>query len=297
MDEPIWSLSEHATKTADEVYYQHLEAISISAYGDGVLTEPGDQPLVADRADRELYADSLFDLHRLLEEIRFEIAFATMLTADYRARHPIDKQPTTAPDEIDITLSIELLAVLSTEAPLPPSPSQLTTALHREILGHRHLSRWLAAQLLDSAILRCLSSLDRVATMLHVRAGMPIDKGADGSPRTPSFSIAELRAMRSAYEGHPSWPALRDIPRHDMYKFIKRYRDGTVHHRRWPSELHGEATLSYWDAGASTDEGYAPERRYEGLSAQNHIGLTLATWNHVLRPAVEAGGMLVTPAS
>lgn len=95
-------MSEHATKTADEVYYQNLKAISISAYGDGVLTEPGDQPLVADRADGELYADSLFDLHRLLEEIRFEIAFATMLTADYRARNPIDKQPTTPPNEIDI---------------------------------------------------------------------------------------------------------------------------------------------------------------------------------------------------
>jgi hypothetical protein len=297
MDEPTWSLSQHATNTADDVYYQRLEAINISAYGDGVLTEPGDKPLVADREDRELYADSLFDLHRLLEEIRFEIAFATMLTSDYRAHHPIDEPSTTVPKGIDMTLSIELLAVLSTEAPLPPSPSQLTTALHREILGHRHLSRWLAAQLLDSAILRCLSSLDRVATMLHIRADLPIERRADGSPRPPGFSIAELKAMRASYEGHPSWQALRDVARHDMYKFIKGYRDGTVHHRRWPSELHGEASLSYSDAGASTDEAYPPERRYEGLSAQNHIGLTLGTWNHVLRPAIETGGLLVARGS
>ena len=90
MDDPIWSLSPHALGIADDVYYQQLKPISIEDYSDGVLTKRGQQPRVADLTHREVYADSLFDLQRLLEEIRFEIAFATMLTSDYRARHPIE---------------------------------------------------------------------------------------------------------------------------------------------------------------------------------------------------------------
>lgn len=297
MDDPIWSLSPQAIMTADEVYHQRLGVISIVEYGDGILTAPGEEPRVADREGREIYADSLFDLHRLLEEIRFEIAFATMLTSDYRARHPLEDSSQPAPVVNNMSLSIELLAALAPYAAQPPSPSRLTSALHSDISGNRQLSRWLAAQLLDSAILRCMSNLDRVATMLHIRGGLALEKRADGSPRLPSFDITELKKMRQAYGTHPAWPCLREIATHELYKFIKRYRNGTVHHRRWPSELHGEAQLSYWDAGAPTTEESPPERRYDGLSAVNHIGLTLATWNELVKPAVEAGGRLMTPAS
>jgi hypothetical protein len=292
MDDPLWSLSSHALGIADDVYYKQLKAISIEDYSDGVLTKPGQLPLVTALSHREVYADALFDLQRLLEEIRFEIAFATMLTSDYRARHPVEDEPPADPNAIDVTVPAEVLAVLSSYAAPIPSPSLLASDLHREIPGGRHLSRWLAAQLLDGAMLRSLSVLDRVATMLHVRAGFSITQLKDGSFRLPSFSIEQLKALRPAYDQHPAWPGLRAVAADDMYRFIKRYRDGGVHHRRWPCELHGETKLTYWDTAAKGSETPA-QRQYEGLTAQMHIAMTLATWNVVLLPIVEAGGQLV----
>lgn len=90
--EPLWSLSQHSLDVANEVYYEVLETISLDGWGRGVLTEPGQTPVMVDRASREYLSDALFDLTRLLEEIRFEIAFATMLTSDYRARNPVEQE-------------------------------------------------------------------------------------------------------------------------------------------------------------------------------------------------------------
>jgi hypothetical protein len=292
--QPVWSLSEQALTVADSVYYETLKKISVEDYGKGVLTEPGSRPAVADRIGRELYSDSLFDLHRLLEEIRFEIAFARMLTADYRAHRQSEAQPSEGSNGFDLSPSIEILAVLSSHTSPPPSPSLLTRDLHHAMSGDRHLSRWLAGQLLDSALLRTLSALDRVATMLHIRAGLNIPTRKDGSPRLPAFGKEELRAIRLAFADHEALQELRALAAHDLYRFVKRYRDGTVHHRRWPSELHGEATLAYWDAGAPRTGTHPPERRYEGLTAAEHVAMTLATWNLVLLPAVHAGGRLLS---
>ncbi len=55
-----------------------------SGFAEGMLVEHGQAPLLPERELRELYADSLFDLHHLLEEIRFEVAFAVMLLVDSR---------------------------------------------------------------------------------------------------------------------------------------------------------------------------------------------------------------------
>jgi hypothetical protein len=293
MDDPVWSLSRKALGVADDVYYNELKTISVEGYSDGVFTEQDEQPVVADRTHREVYADSLFDLQRLLEEVRFEIALATMLTSDYRARHPLDEPAPPSAGHQNVTIPAEVLAVLASYAGPVPSPSVLATDLHRAIPGSRHLSRWLAAQLLDSAMLRSLSVLDRVVTMLYIRAGLTIRRGRDGSLRLPNFSIDQLKKIRSAYEEHPAWPGLREVARDEMYAFIKRYRDGNVHHRRWPSELHGETSITYWDTTAKDDEPRA-ERRQEGLTAQLHIAAALAAWNHVLRPAVEAGARLAS---
>jgi hypothetical protein len=216
-----------------------------------------------------------------------------MLTADYRAHHQQEDQPFEGSNGSDVSPSIEILAVLSSHMSPPPSPSLLTTDLHRAMSGDRHLSRWLAGQLLDGAMLRTLSALDRVATMLHIRAGLKIPTRKDGSPRLPAFGKEELRAIRPAFADHEALQELRELAAHDLYRFVKRYRDGTVHHRRWPSELHGETTLAYWDAGAPKNGTHLPERRHDGLTAAEHVAMALATWNLVFLPAVHAGGRLV----
>lgn len=142
---------------------------------------------------------------------------------------------------------------------------------------------------------RALSCLDRVITMLHLRALLPIEHRKGGAIRLPSFERTELRRLGPAYEHSPDWAPFRAIAGNGIYKLIKRFRDGTVHHRRWPSELHGEKQITYWDSGGpSRGLGAAPIG--EGLSVQDHDALLIATWDQVLRPAIEGGGRLLTPA-
>jgi hypothetical protein len=154
-------------------------------------------------------------------------------------------------------------------------------------------SRWVGAQLLDGAILRSLSCLDRVATMLHLRAGLAVELRKDGTRWLPSFTKKELERLRPAYEARAAWGAFVAVRTSPLYGFAKTIRDGTVHHRRWPSELQGEALVSYMDVGGPRDAD-AASLTYKGMSAQEHLGYLLATWEEVVRPVTENGGRLLT---
>jgi hypothetical protein len=161
------------------------------------------------------------------------------------------------------------------------------------MVGGRYLSRWLAGQLLDSAILRALSCMDRVATILHLRAGLPIDKRKDGSLHLPSYNRGELCKLQPHYKERAAWKELNAICDHPIYAFIKRFRDGNVHRRRWPSELHGESRLTYWDGSAPPEVRPSPEEAYDGISAHTHLALLVAAWANVLQPTIDAGGRLL----
>jgi hypothetical protein len=55
--------------------------------------------------------------------------------------------------------------------------------------------------------------------------------------------------------------------------------------------------VSYWDAGGLAVDGGGPEQIYEGLRAQDHVVLLVATWTEVIGPTVELGGRLLSPTS
>jgi hypothetical protein len=139
--------------------------------------------------------------------------------------------------------------------------------------------------------------MDRIVTMLHLRAGLSVKKRRDGTPRLPSFTRQGLGLLRPAYEKQSAWSEFTAILDNPVYELIKRFRDGMVHHRRWPFELHGESRVSYWDAGGLAVDGGGPEQIYEGLRAQDHVAVLVATWNEVIRPTVELGGRLLSPTS
>jgi hypothetical protein len=295
--ERSWTFSGEATQSADEVYEQQLPPISVEAFSTGLLVQEGEATLLPHREQREIYADSLFDLSRLLEEIRFEVALATLLLVDFRVHRDMGEVQAPGGPSDHIDMPMQILAVLMTYAAAPPSPTALLRSLHQRISGQRYLSRWLAAQLLDSAILRALSCMDRVVTMLHLRAGLAVDMRKDGTLHLPSFTRQSLRALRPLYGKHSVWSEFMAIFDSPIYGLIKRFRDGMVHHRRWPSELHGESRVSYWDAGGLAVEGGGPNQVFEGLSAQQHVALLIATWNEVIGPTVEIGGRLLSPRS
>lgn len=288
-----WEFAQEALAASDEIYYEKLTPISFEAFTDGILRPAGADPLIASRNGRETYADLLLDLTRLVEEVRFQIALATLLPVDWRvtrdrgAVEPLPQVPFGA------VIPNQIMAALANYVRLPPPPSQLLSTPHQIVSANRHLSRWTAAQSLDSAMLRLLAALDRIAGLLFIRTGKEIPKKKDGTLRLPGFNRDTMMELRGAFAHHQDWPAFRQLLQHPIFKVAKRYRDGTIHHRRWPSELHGESELAYWDAGSANAATREPEERHEGLSAQDHLGLLLAAWDLVLQPTALLGGSLM----
>jgi hypothetical protein len=282
---------------ADHIYYQDLPAIDLGSFAAGVLIDAGGTPLFPDRELREVYSDALFDLSRLLEEIRFEISWASLLLTDWLIRDARGEVERLPQDRMQTPFSAELLAALAPYALTPPSPTTLLTNPHQAIGGLRHLSRWAGAQLLDSALLREVSALDRVATMLHLRATHTIPRARDGSMRLPGFTAGGLAGTKKLWGQREAWGPLYELLEDPLYDVVRRYRNGNVHSRRWPAELHGESQLAYWDAGRGPTTEMVHERHEDGLPAQHHQALLLATWDHILKPAIAHGGSLLNHES
>lgn len=288
-----WRFSDEALAASDQVYLQDLPRLRLDPFTQGMLAGTNGTPFLPTREQREIYADVLYDLGQLLDEVRFEVALAAMLLVEWRVARDAGHVEALYEAPAGVTMSVEIMAALLPFTLPPPPPSKLFRDPHAVMSGRRHLSRWVGAQLLDSAALRSLSVLDRLTTLLHLRAGIPIRARRDGTWEYPGFSPAAVRALEPHCAHKQEWPQFAALLHDDYYRLVKKFRDVAVHQRRWPSELHGEADASYWDAGLPPGADDVPERRVAGLSAQDHLALLLATWEQVLSPAVRLGGDLV----
>jgi hypothetical protein len=65
-----WSYSDEAMDAADDVYLRAMPPVGLDRFAEGVLTAKDGRPLLPTRVEREIYADVLFDMGRLLEEVR-----------------------------------------------------------------------------------------------------------------------------------------------------------------------------------------------------------------------------------
>jgi hypothetical protein len=142
---------------------------------------------------RDVHGAVLADLHALVEEMQFEIAFGSMIMADFDAAVAAG---TTTPNEPDASnplaqlgMLIEHLAVLKHYSAPTPSPARLFDDPYEHMAGHRVLGTWLAAQLFDSAWHRGMSALDRLATLLWTRAEPQIQPDQQYPSFTPSWRV------------------------------------------------------------------------------------------------------------
>jgi len=170
-------------------------------------------------------------------------------------------------------------ALLAPYSGFLPMPSKLISEPTAPTPGLRILGGWWAGQLIDSAILRGLSALDRVATILFLAADQPISE-----TRMPAFRSDELRKLRNSYAGE-EWNRLRELTHHELFLFVKDYRDGFIHRQRKPMQLHGDHTTFGADGTI-----------YQGIEASMHFALLPALHQHVMRPACELAGRLVDVA-
>ena len=169
----------------------------------------------------------------------------------------------------------------------PPSPGQLFTDPHAEITGLRILSRWLAAQLLDSAIFRAIAATDRLTVLLQARAGEPFTVTRGGAFRYPTFTPDDLRRLNRMYETRSEWTNLRALATNPLLVFMRQARHEFTHGHRLPFELHGER----FRASVKSVEDVA------GIDAQDHVALVLAMYDAILRPAVELTERLLAEAA
>ena len=186
---------------------EHFEPPSFRGFADAVVDHPGNpQTVIRDRGLQRTYVDALTDLHRLVDEYRFESLLALALLRDYVIKRDRGEAPTielSGDERLDtMPWPVESLVLLLDFLRSPPNAAEVFNDPHKQIAGGRILSRWLAAQLIDSALYPrdCrLRPLGDPASMSR-RIARRTHQARREAP-------AHLLATRS---GRPRWPLLAD---------------------------------------------------------------------------------------
>jgi hypothetical protein len=269
-------------KLEDEIEMLSFEGMA--SIGSSDDSYPPGADAIPDATLRKTFFDALIDLHRLVEEYRFHVAFAHLLMFDVSERVQDGTAATIEENPIFDQLGIpdEARALLLPFWRRPSSVTELFSKPHEIITGHRRLSSWLAGQLLDSALVRGVAACDRVATLLWTRAGVPIPQRY-GEPYLPSFLPRQLARLDSFYADRPEWPELKELGEHVIYTSVRTIRNGFTHSRRIPSELHGEKVIATADG-----------EPVQGLDVGMHLAFGLGFYKLVLEPVVERARQLLT---
>jgi hypothetical protein len=286
-----FSIDPAALEDAAAMEREHYSTPSFDGFSDAVFGEANDsRQLIADPDLHRTYLDALMDLHRLVDEYRFEALLALTILRDYvikrdRGDAPTVKNPGNPVDSMP--WPAEVIVVTQRYAISPPNAARLFEDPHQEIAGGRILSRWFAAQLIDSALYRGIAACDRLAILLRCRAGLPVALTKRNERRQPSFSRGAMKQLEPSYAEYGAWPALRDLAGGQLLEFMRQERNGFTHERRRPSELHGERAMVY----GSTRDG--PQDLVGVMNAQTHYALAPAFYNEVLVPAIEGSGDVI----
>jgi hypothetical protein len=276
--------------------HEHYYPPSFDKLSDVVFAYPENPSKVIPDADlQRTYLDALMDLHLLVQEYRFEALLGLALLRDYRIKRDRGEAPTlkiSSDERMDsMPLPAETVVVLQRYAREPPNAAELFDDPHRQIAGGRILSRWVAAQLIDSALYRGIAACDRLAILLRCQAGLPVRVTKSGERRQPTFTPDSLKELRATYATVPEWENLRELARNPLFDFVRQERNGFTHARRRPSELHGERATVYGT------QGDGPEHIEPVMDAQTHYAMAPAFYNEVLVPAIELTRALVVASA
>ena len=190
----------------------------------------------------DLYSGAISGLGAFMREARFHIALAGFYMVDVSARGPDEPEQPPADDASDlrdVALPPSVMAWIMTVSP-GPTPEDILFNPHRHAVGGTTAGKWWASSLLDSAILRLVFSVDRVAAALWayyshttVRPAPTIDT------RWPRFLEDDLSRWTDVYSpADPDiWTVLVDLSRSDLWAVLQEWRHGLVHRTRPVSEL------------------------------------------------------------
>lgn len=274
--ESAWLPGPEVEAKVADIFYEDLTPLDVSPLSDWLahrLESLDDQS----GNHLEIYTDALFDLSQLAEEFRFLAGVGAIyslgLTEQIAAAVPSQADPGGG-----IAVPTVVRALLAGYMRPTPPPSALIHDPGQSIAGHRVLGGWWAAQLLDSALIRGMSALDRLAVLLFCAEGRPIPTNKQGDLVLPAFRKSWLQQI-TRWDDRPEWSRLLAVLEHPVFMLVKRYRDGFVHQRRTPMELHGEH--------ATTSFPYPSRASAKGISADFHLAMALGFYNLILRSSCE----------
>jgi len=267
------------------IFYDDLPTLNVSRPSDWLahrLDTPSDE-----RSDNlDLYTDALFDLSQLAEEFRYLASAGALYSLGLQDQIAAAIPDETAPG-VGIAVPTVVRALLAGYMQPTPPPGALLHDPGQSIAGHRVLGGWWAAQLLDSALIRGMSALDRLAVLLFCADQQPIKANKHGDLVLPAFRKSWLKQV-TRWDECSEWSKLLEILEHPVFALVKRYRDGFVHQRRTPMQLHGEhATTTFPSQSQGTTK---------GISAELHLAMVLGFYDLVLRPSCELVGTVIHSA-
>jgi hypothetical protein len=281
---------------ARRLEHEHYEVPSFDGLSDVAMDYPENQLRVLDDPElQRTYLDALMDLHLLVDEYRFSALLAVTLLRDYvlkRDRGDAPELHLSGEPRIDqLPWPAEAVVVMQGYAREPPSASELFDDPHQQISGGRILSRWFAAQLIDSALYRGIAACDRMAILLRCQARLPVELTRRGERRQPSFTLRALTELEHVYSRLPGWDVLIELSGHPLFDFVKELRNGFTHERRRPSELHGERPIAYGSRGPGEEEIVGV------LGAEDHYLLAPAFYNEVMVKTLDATRLVITASA
>ncbi len=277
-DLQAWEPNRDTQAAAREYFTDVFAPPDLGQLAQGVATGGDDNDAV-----ELIYDEALVDLVRLLEEVRFSVSVAAMYAHGTRDKlRPIRESHQEWPHSVGLSPKVRALLATYTQNTHPPD--QLIFDPSVPLGGARFLGSWWAGQLIDSAVVRGISALDRVAILLTCVARR-ID-----IRRMPAFRLHELRRLSDAYESDGEWTTLLALAENEVFRFVKDARDGHVHRRRLPAELHGDFVTS----GRDTEARYIST---VGMDPDLHLAVVTALFRDVIVPAISAAGAMIARRS
>ena len=274
---PAWFPDEFAISTAKSFLTSELELIDIEPLRAVLMRRT---PRVS-LGDEDLYADALYDLIKLLEEYRYlsavGVLYATSVEDEIQA---IAEAQSKGPGSVGMSSAVRALLAGMGAANGDPSTHLKTPGI--TIPGLRVLGGWWAAMLYDSALIRGMAIMDRIAALLAIESGQQIKPDW-----MPIFRTKFLDKLPS-WQHTPEMAQLHELASGKLFEFVKSYRDGFVHKQRVPVELHGDHRRGGWRPDGTTS-------MVPGISAYEHAGLVSMFYNDVISVACDAAGHLISP--
>jgi hypothetical protein len=283
--QPHWTPSQRAVARAQQIYLEDLPAIDLVDLT-GWLTVQLQGGANDNHPDCRVYADALYDMSRLIDELRFETSLAAVYIMELGDQPSIREHNR---DQLAGAFRVPgtAIALLSPQLGDKPFVAQLFSEPITPLAGHRVLAGWFSAQLLDSALIRSVATLDCVAILLFSASGRPFAVDGHNDLLLPSFCAGDLELMVPCYGSHPAWPGLYQLTEHSSFQMARAYRHGFIHRRRVPTELHG---------GAEAIVSFGGESSMPVLGKLDQLSMVRDFYCGVLHVATRLAGELLRPA-